>query len=138
MTTAESSSGSAEPKRLYIFQSSSETYLGCIEKRVFGSDKPWSLQVRKGDFCLLHHYDAGSLFGLWRAESNGGRNLVPKAWYGKYPYQVKVAVAAPKTIEVPKNVMAEFNVDPPVGRFDNLLQEQLAKLIVMALQGTKS
>ncbi len=124
--------------RLYIFECSSETYLGCIEKSVFGSNKPWPLQVLKGDYCLLHHYDAGSLFGLWRAESNGGRNLVPKAWNGKYPYQVKVAVASAKIIELPKNLMAEFNVDPAVGRFDNVVEGQLAKLIVESMRGGKS
>jgi hypothetical protein len=137
MTTAEPSSSSTALPKLYIFQCSSETYLACIEKSVFGSDKPWPLQVHKGDFCLLHHYDAGSLFGLWQAESNGGRNLVPKAWNGKYPYQVKVAVASAKIIEVPKNVMAEFEIDPAVGRFDNLVEDQLAKLIVESLQNAK-
>jgi hypothetical protein len=138
MTTGESTSDSGRLPKLYVFQCSSETYLACIEKNVFGSDKSWPLQVLKGDFCLLHHYDAGSLFGLWRAESNGGRNLIPKAWNGKFPYQVKIAVASPKIVEVPKELMAEFHVDPAVGRFDNVVEHGLAKLIVTALKGTSA
>lgn len=137
MTTSLSSSEPATMPKLYIFECSSETYLACIEKSVFGSNKPWPLQVFKGDFCLLHHYDAGSLFGLWRAESNGGRNLVPKAWNGKYPYQVKVAVASAKIIEVPKELMAQFNVDPAIGRFDNVVEDQLARVVIETLQTSK-
>jgi Development and cell death domain len=138
MTAVPSPSGSGTPLRVYIFECSSETYLGCIEKSVFGSNIPWPLQVLKGDFCLLHHYNAGSLFGLWSADSNGGRNLVPKAWNGKYPYQVRVTLASPKIIEVPKNLMAEFRVDPTVGRFGNVVEDQLATLIVESLKVTKS
>jgi len=137
MTTSQSSPGPATPSKVYIFECSSETYLACIEKSVFGSNKPWPLQVLKGDFCLLHHYDAGSLFGLWRAESNGGRNLVPRAWNGKYPYQVKVAGASSKIIEVPKNLMAQFDVDPAAGRFDNVVEDQLARVVIETLQRSK-
>lgn len=137
MTTTQSGSANATPPTVYIFECSSETYLGCIEKSVFGSNKPWPLQVLKGDYCLLHHYDAGSLFGLWRAESNGGRNLVPKAWNGKYPYQVKVAVASAKIVEVSKNLLAEFNVDPAVGRFENVVNDEIARMIVGSFLGQK-
>ena len=75
--------------RVFIFECSTDTYMTCIEKGVFGSNKSWPLQIGRGDYCLLHHYDAGSLFALWRADTAGGRNLVPRLWAGKFPYQAK-------------------------------------------------
>jgi len=74
----------------FVFECNSETYLACMENGVFCSNKPWPLKIVQGDLCLLHHYDAGCMFALWTAETNGGRNLVPKLWNGKFPYQVKV------------------------------------------------
>lgn len=118
--------------KLYISECSSETYLGCMEKGLFGSNKPWHLQVVKGDYWLLQHFDAGSLFGLWKADSNGGRNLVPKTWNGKFPYQVKVAAVIPKIAEVTKDLLAQFHVDPIQGRFDNLVEEEQAKGILQS------
>ena len=123
--------------KIYLFQCSSETYLACIEKSVFGSDKSWPLQVKQGDYCLLHHYDAGSLFGFWRAESNGGRNLVPRAWNGKFPYQVKVKLITAKVTEVPKAILNEFSFDPSAGRYDSAIEESLAiKIMESMLPGT--
>jgi hypothetical protein len=78
---------------------------GCVEKCVFASNKPWRLQIAKGDFCLLHRYDVVALFVLWCAQTNGGRNLAPKAWGGKFPFQVKVALVSQKIIGVPKSIL---------------------------------
>lgn len=86
----------------FIFECSSSTWLDCVDKQVFGSNKPWPLEVKAGDYCLLHHYEIGGLFGLWQATGNGGRNLVPKIWSGKFPWQVKVKLLIPKVTEVPK------------------------------------
>lgn len=71
--------GASQPsQKTYIFECSSSTYVDCIEKSLFGSNKPWPLEIKEGDYCLLHHYEIGGLLGLWKATSNGGRNLVPK------------------------------------------------------------
>jgi Development and cell death domain len=88
--------------RVFVFQCSSNTYMECIEKSVFGSNDPWPLQVKKGDHCLLHHYEYDSLFALWRAESDGGKKLVAKAWGGKFPFQVRVGLVTPRIVELPK------------------------------------
>jgi hypothetical protein len=40
-------------------------------------------------------------------------------------------------IEVPKHLMAEFDVDPALGQFDNVVKDQLARLIIESLQATK-
>jgi hypothetical protein len=69
----------------YIFECSTATYLDCVQKGLFGSNLPWPLQIKKGDHCCLYHYEVGTLFALWQAVSNGGKNLVPKAWGGTIP-----------------------------------------------------
>jgi hypothetical protein len=45
----------------FIFECSSTTYLDCVEKNLFGSNKPWPMQIKAGDYCLLHHYEIGGL-----------------------------------------------------------------------------
>ena len=74
--------------KTFVFECSSGTYLDCVEKNLFGSNKPWPLEIKEGDYCLLHHYEIGSLLGLWISTSDGGRNLVSKIWGGKFPFQV--------------------------------------------------
>ena len=60
----------------FVFECSSSTYLDCVEKNLFGSNKPWPLEIKAGDYCLLHHYEIGGLLGLWQATSSGGKNIV--------------------------------------------------------------
>lgn len=111
----------------FIFECSSTTYLDCVEKNLFGSNKPWPMQIKAGDYCLLHHYEIGGLLGLWQATCDGGKNLVPKMWSGKFPYQVKVKLLLPTVTEVPKSVLKQLGVDPAVGRFDNCVDEDMAE-----------
>lgn len=112
--------------RVFVFECSSSTYMDCMEKSLFGSNKPWPLEIKQGDFCLLHHYEIGGLLGLWRATSNGGKSIVPKIWGGKFRYQVRIQLAIPKAIEVPKAILAELGADPSVGRFDPCLDGALS------------
>ena len=88
--------------RIFVFQCSGNTYMECIEKSVFGSNDPWPLQVKEGDYCLLFHYEYETLFGLWRAEGDGGKKLVAKAWGGKFPFQARVTLVTPSITELPK------------------------------------
>ena len=117
----------------FIFECSSSTYLDCVEKNLFGSNKPWPLEIKTGDYCLLHHYEIGGLLGLWQATCNGGKNLVPKVWDGKFPYQVRVKLVIPKVTDVPKKVLTKPGVDAAVGRFDNCADEDMAEDLVRSL-----
>jgi len=119
----------------FIFECSSNTYLDCVEKNLFGSNKPWPLEIKVGDYCLLHHYEIGGLLGLWQATCNGGKNLVPKVWGGKFPYQVKVKLVIPKVTDVPKKVLTKLGVDAAVGRFDNCVDEDMAEDLIVSLVG---
>jgi hypothetical protein len=93
--------------------------LDCIQKSVFGSNLPWPTQIKKGDHCFLYHYEVGTLFALWQASTDGGRNLVPRVWGGRFPFQVKVALATPEIIEFPKAIFGDTFFNPATGKFDN-------------------
>ena len=136
MTATPTSSDPAQPSKAYIFECSSNTYLDCVEKSLFGSNKPWPLEIKAGDYCLLHHYEIGGLLGLWQATCNGGRNLVPKIWGGKFPFQVRVNLVLPKVTEVPQKLLAELGMNPAIGRFDNCLDDYLAEDLIQSLLGT--
>jgi len=103
------------PLGVFVFECSTSTYLECIEKGVFGSNVPWPLQVAKGDYCLLRHYEVGTVFALWQAESDGGRKLVPRAWGGRFPFQARVTLASAEIIEVPAKVVQDYVVSPATG-----------------------
>ncbi len=115
---------------VYVFECNSNTYMDCMEKSLFGSNKPWPLEIKEGDFCLLHHYEIGGLLGLWQATSNGAKNIVPKIWGSKFPYQVRIKLAIPKALEVPKSLLTELGVDPSLGRFDPVVGDELAQSIL--------
>lgn len=116
--------------KTYVFECNSNTYMDCMEKSLFGSNKPWPLEIKQGDFCLLHHYEIGGLLGLWQATSNGGKNIVPKIWGSKFPYQVRIKLAIPKALEVPKSLLMELGVDPSLGRFDPVVGDELTERIL--------
>jgi len=120
---------------VFIFECNSATYLDCISRNLFGSNKPWPLEIRPGDRLLLHHLEIGSLLGLWEATCAGQRNLVPKIWSGKFPYQVQVKLLLPQITEVPRPLLADLGVDPGIGRFDNHVDEDLATSLVNSLIG---
>lgn len=111
--------------------------MDCVEKNLFGSNKPRPLDIQAGDYCLLQHYEVGSLLGLWTATSNGGRNLVPKIWGGKFPFQVKVKLAIHKITEVPSSLLTEIGMDPAIGRFDDCIDEELAIRLVRSFSGER-
>ena len=92
-------------EQTYVFECNSGTYMDCIEQSVFGSNKPWPLEIKDGDYCLLHHYEIGGLLGIWQAVGNGGRNLVPGLWKNKFPFQVRVKLLLPKPQEVPRKLL---------------------------------
>ena len=136
LMSAPASSALTKSSKAYIFECSSNTYLDCVEKSLFGSNKPWPLEIKAGDYCLLHHYEIGGLLGLWQATCNGTRNLVPKIWGGKFPFQVRVQLVLPKVTEVPQKLLAELGMNPAVGRFDNCLDDYLAADLIRSLLGT--
>ena len=122
------------PTNAYIFECSTATYLDCVQKGLFGSNLPWPLQIKKGDHCCLYHYEVGTMFGLWQATTDGGKNLVPKAWGGRFPFQVKVALVTPEIISIPKAEIGEAFLDPASGKFQNVIEGKPADDLLRAVQ----
>lgn len=46
--------------------------------------------VKEGDILFLHNVETDVLFGPFIAKSNGGLNIEPEAWGGRFQAQVKV------------------------------------------------
>ena len=60
---------------------------------IFSSSKFYSdkvFKVKKGDILLLYNLDNDTIFGSFRATTDGSKDLEPNAWGGRYHYQVKV------------------------------------------------
>lgn len=112
--------------RVFIFECSTATYLDCVQKGLFGSNLPWPLQVKAGDYCCLYHYEVGVLFALWQATSDGGRNLVPRAWGGRFSFQARVAPVGSEITETAKAGMGGEFVDPDTGKPRHVLEGELA------------
>ena len=126
------------PANAYIFECSNATYLDCVQKGLFGSNLPWPLQIKKGDHCCLYHYEVGTLFALWRAESDGGKNLVPKAWGGRFPFQVRVALITPDIISLPKAAVGEAFLNPETGKFHNRFEGDTGDALLRVINPTRS
>lgn len=120
-----------------IFECSSNTYADCVQKGLFGSNLPWPLQVKAGNLCFLYHYEVSSLFGVWRAECDGARNIVPKAWGGRFPFQVKVKLLTPEIVEFPKTIVTPIATST-TGRLDNLLDAGRAGDLMKWVEGQEA
>ncbi|MEI7700368.1 MAG: hypothetical protein WCK86_11270 [Planctomycetia bacterium] len=94
------------------------------------------LELTLSSSGLLHHSEIGGLLGLWQANSDGGRGLVPKIRAGNFPYQVRVKLVLPRVTEVPKKILAQHGVHPAVGRCDNCIDDDLAKDLIHGMLGT--
>ena len=82
-----------KPIRGFVFTTSNKTEKECFERSLFGTDRvygPVVIRIRKGDLLFLMSIDKDVIYGVFKAISDGGFKLVPDAWKGKYPYQVKV------------------------------------------------
>lgn len=122
------------PRSAFIFECSTATYLDCVQKNLFASNLPWPAQVNEGDFCFLYHYELSTLFGLWQATTKGARNLVPKAWGGRFPFQVRVKLIVPSIIEIPKSTVPEALLNPATGKFNNILTPDQRDTLLRLIQ----
>lgn len=61
----------------------------CLMLNLFGVADPYVTDIKIGDYCLLYNYSDKKVYGVWKAISCCGVHN-PKAWSGKYRYQVKV------------------------------------------------
>jgi len=109
--------------RGFLFACTDKSEAECLEKSLFGTDKvyaPIVTRVRKGDLLFLNNLDINTLYGVFKAVSDGGVNIEPEAWNGKYPYQVKVESLGEKTaLKNARKILRRFKIrrnTPIVGK----------------------
>ncbi|MBM3860569.1 MAG: hypothetical protein FJ395_13085 [Verrucomicrobia bacterium] len=125
---------SDQSRPVCVFGCSSNTYADCVQKGLFGSN-PARSGIKAGDLCFLYHYEVSTLFGVWRAECDGARNIVPKAWGGRFPFQVKVKLLTSEIVEIPKPIVTPIAATSSNGRLDNLLDAGRAGELVRWAEG---
>ena len=109
------------PLRAYIFECNNDTFAECIEKGLFGSHLAWPLAIKKGDLCFLYHYGSHEVLALWTADSDGGVNLDPAAWRGRYHNQIRVKLQSREMITVPRSIVNQIIKNRATDRVDNVL-----------------
>ena len=71
-----------------------DTERECFDRMLFGSVmRYWDSveEVQKGDVGFLLNLDTDVLYGVFRAESDGTKNIIPEAWGSRFPAQVRVS-----------------------------------------------
>jgi len=80
-------------ERGFILACTSKSEQECFDRLLFATNKLYGdnvLKIKKGDKLFLLNIDTDTLYGTFKAKTDGGKNLVPEAWKGRYPYQVRV------------------------------------------------
>jgi DNA modification methylase len=103
-----------KPIRGFLFACTDKSEKECLDRLLFSTDKlygPIVIRIRAGDLLFLNNLDQDTLLGIFIAESDGGFNIQPEAFNGRYPYQVKVkALGEVITAKKAKNLLHEFEV----------------------------
>lgn len=99
----------------HIFVASEKTEKECFERMLFATSKVYAgdaQAVKKGDILFLLNIDSNVLHGIFRAKSDGRKNIVPEAWKGKYPYQVEVElISNPQALKKAKVLLKKLGIE---------------------------
>lgn len=97
----------------YVLACTSKTEKECFDRMLFGTNKLYGdnvLKIRKGDLVFLINLNTDKLYGPFQADSDGQKNIVPEAWKGRYPYQVRVANAGDiKSVRGARKVLEQIS-----------------------------
>jgi DNA modification methylase len=119
--------------RGFIFACTKKTEAECFDRLLFGTEKvygPIVIRVRKGDLLFLNNLNTNTLHGVFKAVSDGGFNIQPEAWNGKYPYQVKVEILGEKiTLKNAKKILTKFEIKRNTPLFGKKLLDFLDRFL---------
>lgn len=79
--------------RGFIFACTQKSENECLRRLLFCTDQvygPIVIRIRQGDLVFLNNVETNMLHGVFKATSDGGFNIQPNAFNGRYPYQVQV------------------------------------------------
>lgn len=97
-----------------IFTCTDKTEKECFDRMLFATNKIYeekALKVKRGDVLFLLNLDSDVLYGPFEAKTDGEMNIIPEAWRGNYPYQVKVERNGQvDVIKGAKNILAKMNI----------------------------
>ena len=103
-----------QPIRGFLFACTKKTEAECFQRHLFGAGKvyaPIVIRVRKEDLLFLNNLETDTLYGVFKAISDGDLNIQPEAWHGKYPYQVKVELLGKKiTLNNSRRILKRFKI----------------------------
>jgi len=102
------------PIRGFVFAITDKTIKECLERKLIGTNRvygPIVIRVRTGDLLFLNNLSSNTLYGVFKATSDGGFNLEKTAFGGKYPYQVKFEILG-DIIEIrnARDILRKFNL----------------------------
>jgi len=116
-----------------IFACTNKSQHECLEKKLFGTNRIYVekvFSIKKNDILFLLNIDTDILYGPFIADSDGGKNLVPDAWQGRYPYQVKVSINGEiKSLKNAKNILSKLDINWQNQIIDEKRTEVLIKLL---------
>ncbi len=119
----------------YVFLCSDSTEEECLERSLFGGGEKYANRVKgieKGKKLFLYNYQSKKLHGVFEAATNLKENIVPKAWGGEYPMQIKVKkLTTPKPLsreELGKDIFGFDMTGKPTSRLTKEKVEALEKL----------
>lgn len=100
--------------RGFLFACTNKSENECLDKLIFATEKfygPVVIRVRRGDILFLSNIDADVLYGVFKAVSDGGFDIEPDAFNGRYRYQVKVEpLGEIIKIEKARRILSKFEL----------------------------
>jgi DNA modification methylase len=78
----------------HILACTSKSERECFDRMLFATNHVYGenvLKIKRGDLLFLLNLDTDTLYGTFLARSDGTKGIMPEAWEGRYPYQVRVS-----------------------------------------------
>ncbi|GMH65864.1 hypothetical protein TL16_g04302 [Triparma laevis f. inornata] len=100
-----------------IFTCNNSTEGECLKLRLFGAPSD-NTKCAKGAILFLYNFEAKHMLGPFEADSESRWNINPKAWKGRFKYQVMIKPVAGNS----SDDLRSNTVKIPKGRFDEKLR----------------